>query len=194
MQLWTYHPAGFAVDNLPLPIDPAKGRHWNEPSLMYKAAVQALFQKIGTDQFLWCCSVRDAFPPISYATDPIEWELNVPEVQILAFISEPVWDDILKGRRDDWEGVIVTDRPIEPKGQLSALVRVPLPREWVTLRGKLVRKDWREEAEWLKTLTPAMQRPHLELHRAAADNPRLDWADRKVWAERLDYLQKVLGL
>jgi hypothetical protein len=38
---------------------------------------------------------------------PVEWELTVPESEILAFIYEPVWHAILCGYRDDWDNVLV---------------------------------------------------------------------------------------
>jgi hypothetical protein len=101
MRLWTYHPEGFAVDDPQLHIDPTKGPYWNEPRLCYKDALTWLTGMVGTDQFLWCCTVADAWLPLSYSYDPMKSELDVPASQILAYILEPVWDGILKDRNRD---------------------------------------------------------------------------------------------
>lgn len=86
-------------------------------------ALTKLRKMLGIDQWpLWCCTVPGVWLPIeSFPVD--EWELNIPDSQIVAFIRELPWHAILKGTGDDWEKVIVTERPIQPDKFISALVR-----------------------------------------------------------------------
>src|SRR5260370_34317691 len=151
MQLWTYHPPEFRIDNPQLPgIDPTRGKYWSEPSLCYKAALRKLCEMVATEQFpLWCFTVPDCWILTPEAV--VEWELKVPQPQILAFIREPVWHEILCGRGGDWENVIVTERPVNCEKNITAVVRCPRsPECQVTCRGKVVRLEWRKDAESLK--------------------------------------------
>src|SRR5262245_61194650 len=115
MRLWTYQPRGFQIDAPGLTIDPAQGPYWNQPGTpLYKEALAKLRKMLGIEQWpLWCCTVPGVWLPIdSFPVD--EWELNVPDSQVVAFIRELPWHAIMKGTGEDWEKVIVTERPIQP--------------------------------------------------------------------------------
>jgi len=128
MQLWTHHPTGFQVDYADIVIDPTKGRYWRDetPGLRYRDVLPKLQKLVGTAQFLWCFTIRE----LPENTDLVEWELNVPESQILRFLQSWVWEEIVWTNRADWHNLFVDGRPTAGKG-IHALVSVPLPSAWV---------------------------------------------------------------
>ena len=69
--------------------------------------------------------------------DLVEWELNVPDAQVLAFYREPVWETLVRDPLSNWDNLIVTDRPVIALKDIGAWVKVPLLREWVTCHGQL---------------------------------------------------------
>jgi hypothetical protein len=141
MQLWTYQPLGFCIDDLELIVNPKLGSYWNDECWIrprYREMLPKLIRMLGTDQFLWCCTAYYTW--FSIPGRPVEeWELNIPESQILAFIREPIWGGILRGDDRDLASIIVAERPVQPGMNITALVRVPLLTEWVTCRGKVVK-------------------------------------------------------
>jgi len=141
MRLWTYQPRGFRIDDPQLIVDPKQGSYWTDECWIrarYRQMLPKLIKMVGTDQFLWCCTAYYTWFSIP-GRPVVEWELNVPRSQILAFIREPVWDAILKGDDRDLASAVVVERPVQPDANVSALVRVPLLGEWVTCRENAVR-------------------------------------------------------
>jgi len=139
MQLWTHHPSRFQIDAVDLVVDPTQGEHWHMEArnFRYRDVLRALCGRLGTSQFLWCCTRRGQFRRLIAECDLVEWELNVPESQILAFIRGRVWEDIVWSRSDDWGELIIEERPELADPYINALVRVPLLSEWVTCHGQL---------------------------------------------------------
>jgi hypothetical protein len=195
MQLWTYHPPGFRIDLPGLAIDPLQSPYWNEPlTPLYKEAWAKLRDTLGTEQFIWCCTASGCWSPNEFR--PVdEWVLNVPDSQILAFIKEPGWDDILKGKGNDWGKVFVEEKAVKPDPNISALVPIPLLPTWgAKCRGRLVNPLWRQEAEFLRTRDLAMQRRYVNMYRGYAADPKSIDIARKMDAERADYLEEFLEL
>jgi hypothetical protein len=149
---------------------------------------------LGLDRFpLWCCTVPDSWFLIE--SRPVDvWELNVADSQIVGFIRESVWDAILKGRGDEWASVIVAERPIQPDKNITALVLLPLELNCVKCHGKLVRREWREEAQFLKTRDRGLQWRYVKMHREAAADQNNHPIARTMAADRADYLEEALGL
>src|SRR6266478_9985439 len=114
MRLWTYHPPGTLIDRL-RSVDPTQGPYWDDPiTHRYKEALPRLCKMLGIRKYpLWCCTDPSAWIPIE-SRPVLEWELNVPESKIVEFIRETVWHAIICGQGDDWENVIVKERPIQP--------------------------------------------------------------------------------
>lgn len=138
MQLWTHHASGFRLDSLPLPLDPRRGEFWNRPhgpNFCYRTVVPILWERLGTDQFLWCCTLQGKFPRKSSDDDLVEWELNVPEASVLAFINALAWESMVSGGAEKWDTLFIRNRPIEVSIGVHALVSVPLPPGSVTCRG-----------------------------------------------------------
>ena len=162
-RLWTYQSVGHLITG---PIDPTNGYFWNAEDYLprYREAENFIFEKFNTNQFLWCCTVSDCWPITNYQ-EYCEWELNVPESQILAFIRESIWDPILRGEPENLENVFVTGRPIIPHRDISALVKAPPSPKWIKCHGKLVSKEWREEAEMLMTADTKKRRYCIKWHR-----------------------------
>lgn len=195
MRLWTYHPPDFRIDDLrSSPIDPTKGPYWNDRSLCYRKALPRLCTMLGIDAFpLWCFTAPDCWLLTSEAR--VEWELEVPEAEILGFIHSRVWDVILKSKSDDWQGVIVTERPVTPGQYVSAMVRFPLSPDWEVNRlGKVVDKEWSKEASFLKTRERALQLRYIKMYRDHAADEKSHPLSRARDAERADYLEEYLGL
>lgn len=130
MRLWTHHPSTFQVDDPHERIDRTLGEYWKDsmgPDFRYREVLPRLQNLVGTDQFLWCCTVRGCYP-VGETTDSIEWELNEPFSQILAFYRETVWLDIILGRGDDWDNLLIQGISEEEAADkdIGALVRFPV--------------------------------------------------------------------
>jgi hypothetical protein len=196
MQLWTFQPLGFPIDGPDLIVNPKLGSWWNDESRIragYQEMLPKLISMLGTDRFLWCCTAY-----YKWETTPdrpvVEWEVNVPESQVLAYIREPLWDAILKGQGLDLASVIVSG-PITPDKEISALVRwPPLVLEGLTCHGKPVDPHWRQEAVMLKTRDLKLQMHFVKYYRSLAADPSNHPIGRKRDAERADYLEEYLGL
>jgi hypothetical protein len=128
MQLWTYHPTGFQVDAPDLAIDPKRGQYWwhEATGFRYREVLPKLQQVVGVRQFLWCYTFRGQCLRVQEAHDVVEWELNVPDSNILGFLRSSVWEDIVWSRSNDWSGLLVAGTP-EASKNIHALVFVPLP-------------------------------------------------------------------
>jgi len=138
MQLWTHHPSHFRVDASDLIIDAKRGQYWADhgTNFRYRALHPVLCSKLGTDQFLWCCTIRGMFIRTIEAIDIVEWELNVPESHIIAYIRVSAWEALLRRRTDQWEDLIPSEIPRADK-DINALVSLPLLSEWITRHGPL---------------------------------------------------------
>jgi len=141
VKLWTHHPSEFTVDDPNLVIDQRQGRYWKDcgRGFRYSEMLSKLCSRIGTDQFLWCCTARGQFIRMSACIDLVEWEINVPESQIVAFYRESVWETIVHGQSDDWDVLIIgsSDGITGAGDRIGALVRAPLRTEWATCHGPL---------------------------------------------------------
>src|SRR5262249_39043968 len=111
MRLWTYQPGDFRIDTADLVIDPARGYYWHyrAPGFRYREMLPVLQRRFGTDQFLWCYSIRGEFIRASEDHDVVEWALNVPDFQILGLIRASVWEAIVRSQSDNWSNLFVTD-------------------------------------------------------------------------------------
>jgi hypothetical protein len=171
VQLWTHHPSGFQIDAPDLVIDPTKGQYWRcqGPDFRYRDVLPKLHQFVGTSQFLWCCTVRGQFIRPTEDTDLIEWELNVPQPQILRFYRASVWEGIVRGKSADWNSLVIAGNP--PAGvDTHALVRIPLKPTWVKCHGELRPQISREA---LERANKALQSSHVEDQKLRQEYP--DW-------------------
>jgi hypothetical protein len=195
MRLWTYHPNGFRIDNPELAIDPTQGTYWNEPlTPRYKEALPRLCKMLGLDEYpLWCFTSAGCWVPVE--NQPVvEWELSVSDSQILGFVRTHPWDSIVKGQGDDWETVIVKERPVLPDQYVSALVPLPLSPAWEPVRrGWVVSPLWVKEAMFLKS-RPNLQLENLKKYHDRAADPKRNAYEHKVDAGRVAYLEDFLGL
>ncbi len=139
MNLWTYHPSTFRLDNPDAKIDSTQGVYWNEDSLQYRKVLPRLQQLLGTDQFLWCCTTPGCFVRTTEEIDLVEWELVVPNSEIVAFYSVPVWEDIIYGRSSAWDDLVLeglTEQRAATK-DVGAWIRFPLRPDSITRFGPL---------------------------------------------------------
>src|SRR5713101_762581 len=138
MQFWTHHPTGFQVDAVGLVIDSTKGQYWHctRPRFRYCEVLPKLHKVVGTDQFLWCNTIRGQYKRWTEGMDLAEWELNVPESQVIAFIRQSVWEDIVWSKNDDWEKIIIEGKP-GADADLLGLVLVPVLPKWAKCHGQL---------------------------------------------------------
>ena len=148
MQLWTHHPSDFPVDDPDLVVDYTKGKYADSSmegnnGFRYRTVLPELHKRVETSQFLWCCTERGSYPRVTEDVDKnlMEWELNVPLTQILAFHRISAWEDLVWSRSDDWEELLIEVGEIEPPANdlsdLGVLVRVPLNPTWTTCHGPL---------------------------------------------------------
>jgi hypothetical protein len=160
MQLWTHHPSGFRLDRLPLPLDPRRRQYWNDspgPNFCYRTVAPLLWDLLKTDQFLWCCTIRGQFKRPSEDIDLVEWELNVPPQIIIAHVRVPVWEDLIWGRIESWDGLILKDTPNEGRADINALVAVPLPPGCVKCHGQLPPHFTRKDEERARRVMEAQK-------------------------------------
>jgi hypothetical protein len=57
----------------------------------YRAAYEGLWRRVGTDQFVWCCSSADDWP---HKCGYCQWTLEVPEERIFRIVDGMVWAGI----------------------------------------------------------------------------------------------------
>lgn len=130
IQLWTHHPTDFPLDDPSLRIDHTRGEFWRmkQRGFRYRDMLPILSDRLGTDQFIWCCTKRGKFQRMTEEDDLVEWELNVPAAQVLAVYRVQQWEDIVWSRSDNWEDLIHDFDLADYLGEdVGALVRVPLP-------------------------------------------------------------------
>lgn len=110
MKLWTHHPSTFRLNDPDQRIDWTRGDYWDTEmgGFRYLEVLPMLQVRLGTSQFIWCCTTRGEFIRTSTSIDLVEWELDVPFAEILAFYRSSVWEDILWSRSDNWDGLLLT--------------------------------------------------------------------------------------
>lgn len=137
MKLWTFHPSNFRLDDPTPSIIHELGKYWgSQTTPRYAAVLQRLHQLLGNDQILWCYTLKDNHWHFD-GVDEIEWELNVPFSQIEALYDVQLWENILYGRNEDWDNLILDRLTAESAANecVGALVKWPLPPEYVQCLG-----------------------------------------------------------
>jgi hypothetical protein len=159
MQLWTHHPSTFRLDLPDAKVYPERGDHWQMEAkgFRYPQIARKLWQVIGTNQFLWCCTSRGGFVRTTEAIDLVEWEIAAPPSTILAFINAYRWEDLVWSRSDDWNGLILQRAPSRGDRAIHALVAVPLPPGAANCRGQLPPQVTRAREEEVRNM---LKRPH----------------------------------
>lgn len=195
MQLWTYHPTTFRLDDPGITcIDPTCSVYWHDPALRYREALQALRDTLGLDAFpLWCHTARR--DQANLQDRPLEWELAVPIPDILAFIHETAWDAVLRRTASlDLAGVIV-EPPTTPDPFVSALVHFPVASHFlVRCHGPQVSPLWRGKLACYARIPERLQRQEINRIRERCNDPRATEAERKYNQLFAEYLEEQLGL
>jgi hypothetical protein len=92
MQLWTYQRPDFSVDNLPLPLDPMRGRYW-ETVAHYWELAPMLWKRLNDDnQFPWCYTLP--LPADRRGLDTaalVEWEIFARPAVIVRCTLTPTY-------------------------------------------------------------------------------------------------------
>ena len=111
---------------------------------------------LGTDQFLWCWTTRGSRSFKEFCLLLLEWELDVPLSEILAFHSVPIWDEIVGGKSEAWDRLSIEKATAVAEENLAAWVRFPLRdcsirclgrpqdnrvHEWLSMNVQLVQGD-----------------------------------------------------
>jgi hypothetical protein len=196
MQLWTYHPPEFRInDHRTGPIDPSRGVYWKDSTLRYRQGLLELCKVLKINTFpLWCKTSR-TWRLVDPLNPPTEWELNVPESEILCFIRESAWDGAIRHPAGDfdWDSILLTELPA-PCDDVSAVVGFPLAAEClVVCHGAFVLPEWRDEVAFLKTRDKKIQRLFIDRHRSIAVDQRGTPAARALAAKRVEYLEASLA-
>jgi hypothetical protein len=189
--LWTHHPVRFRINDPGiLRVDPSQGPYWACAELSYESSQRALCEALGADQFLWCSTVN-AWISGSIHDDIMEWSLNVPESEVLAFIDEPVWDGILRGSGRPIASAIITHRSAKPAPNVSALVRFPLLSEWKARcwGPAAVPAPWRADIPHMRSGPPALRQKYLDRYRAIANGECGQENTRRKAIKFLEYLE-----
>src|SRR6266446_4868066 len=115
IQLWTHHPSSIRLDTPALQIDPELGQYWNhrQKNFRYREVARKFWKSLGTNQFLWCCTIRGMFVRPTEELDLVEWEIKAPPAKIIAFIRSNVWEDLVWSRSDVWDGLFINEPPTQ---------------------------------------------------------------------------------
>jgi len=97
MRLWTYQWPDFRLTDCNLKVDFNKSRY-AKTFPKYKDACKRLSDLLGTDQIIWCYTRQNEYIYLP-GEAPMEWELEIPEDQILAYICSYTWNKILGVKR-----------------------------------------------------------------------------------------------
>lgn len=166
MKLWTFHKPDFSITEGR--VDHTKSSYFQTVAGVPDAYCE-LWKRVGTDQIIWCFTSRKE---AETGMCEVEWSLDVPDSDILAFVDGFVWNRILEIRchvprrlyqhwrsealslypnnlqerdkfvdaktedywsqeppEDGWWSCLFVD---DPAGEaVSALIRHPVPEEWV---------------------------------------------------------------
>lgn len=109
VQLWSYHLSDFSL--IKGCVDPEKSGH----ARRYRAAYERLWGILGTAQFIWCCTSRECWRRQS---GYCEWQLEVPQNQILRIVDCMVWNGILGTRAEP-------PRPLRTELLVEAMAEFP---------------------------------------------------------------------
>jgi hypothetical protein len=139
IKLWTHHPSDFRIDAVGIRIDPTQGQYWNyeKPGFRYREIAPVLWDKLGTDQFLWCCTQRGMFKRVLPDHDLVEWEIAAPPADVIAYVSSRVWEDLVWSKSDSWDRLIVPRPSAAGDPYIHAAVSFPVPVGCVTCHGQL---------------------------------------------------------
>ncbi len=89
MQLWSWQEPGFSL--FEGSVDHEQSEYVRSVAGI-REAYRGLAQRLGTNQLIWCYTVRDEY--IRFGTR-VEWVLDVPTTHVLAFMDGIVWNRIL---------------------------------------------------------------------------------------------------
>ena len=91
-ELWTWQGPDFSLTTGT--VDHRKSCYYDDPSFPDVApAYHKLWRRLGTTQIIWCYPRHGEHHHISGISE-VEWELEVPESEILAVIHPYVWNRI----------------------------------------------------------------------------------------------------
>ena len=142
MRLWTHHSSSFKLDDPDIRVDSTRGSHWRKKrgaNFRYKQVLPMLQALVGSDQLLWCYTKRGQNLPTSEPSDSVEWEINLPLVDMRLF-SVPVWEDLVWSKGDDWDSLLLKnlgEKEAADDKNINALVCLPLPPDCLTCHGQL---------------------------------------------------------
>jgi hypothetical protein len=135
MRLWTWHPPGFSI--LTGKLDRSLSPYARDRPA-YLAACAELAARIGTEQFIFCCTHRGQWSTVKWPylrLEPeVEWVLEVPYAQVLALIDGAAWDHAIRhasGRQaaSELPAGLLCEGPTTEDAQ--ALIPFPVDSAWV---------------------------------------------------------------
>lgn len=97
MKLWSWQERSF--DPTRDRVDLTRSRHFNNKKIQHIQEGYAILRElIGSDQILWCYSSRNGYLlRRKKKTDLVEWELEIAQSDILAFVDEVRWERLIQG-------------------------------------------------------------------------------------------------
>jgi hypothetical protein len=91
MRLWTWHTPDFSL--LEGSVDHSRSVYFQtHPGV--PAAYRELAKRLGTDQLVWCYTAPNQHHYIA-SDNKVEWELDVPDGEIVALIDAVAWSRII---------------------------------------------------------------------------------------------------
>ena len=149
MQLWTRRPSSFRIDAIDLWVDPKQGQYWKDEgkNFRYREVAPMLWELVKTDQFLWCCTLPRMFIRATEEVDLVEWEINTPPAKVIAYISSPVWENLVWSRSNSWDGLIINHTVTLGHKDILASCPSPLPPDCLICHGQLPPLHTREQLE-----------------------------------------------
>jgi len=135
-------------------------------------------------------------PDCSFTHKPIvEWQLDLPDSAIIAFIGEKPWHAIVAGTSQDWNGVIVESGVHD---YISAIVPFPVLLAWnVKRNGPIyppILRSWLGYARTLERVPKKRQQVEIAQDRLIASGTGIKPDDRSRALRRIAFLEEFLGL
>lgn len=118
-------------------VHPMKGEFWEDlPTL--RTAYQLLWDLLQTRDIIWCYTSRPSFF-LRPGRRMVAWVIEATDDGILRFVDGQKWEEYVHGRSDPRTSEfseILIERPSHEDD--SALLRHPVPREWIVDRCEYV--------------------------------------------------------
>lgn len=157
IRLWTQQGKDFDLTDKGGRLDPSRSQYAGanaDSTPDYCDRLKALFDLVGTDQFIWCVDSTSHLE--WYRPEPLfEWLIEVEQSAILGYVRDDPWSDYITGKTRELANSFSRSRPTD--STYSVLVQFPLLPAAIKDRWDLETKpptSWRPRVTYRPPLAP----------------------------------------